>query len=167
MVAQTGPATVNASGPVLRDIHVAPAPWWPPAPGWWIIAATLLVCAGIVAWWLRGRAPTAKPDATREVAALAAAYARDRNPARLAQGASALLRRVARRIDPAAASARGAQWRGFLARYSADDAQLQRLDALQQKAFRPDATLDADALLDALGNWCAVALRGRGRGAGA
>ncbi|SDZ78922.1 DUF4381 domain-containing protein [Microbulbifer marinus] len=38
----------------LRDIHEpAPISWWPPAPGWWLLALLLLACAAGVYLWLR------------------------------------------------------------------------------------------------------------------
>ena len=49
------PAPPASTGPVLRDIHLPPAPsWWPPAPGWWLLAALALLTIVVLAWqWRR------------------------------------------------------------------------------------------------------------------
>ena len=40
---------------VLRDVHVPAAPsMWPPAPGWWVVAAAVLMVIAIL-WLLKVR----------------------------------------------------------------------------------------------------------------
>jgi hypothetical protein len=79
----------------------------------------------------------------------------------MADACSRLLRRVARRIDPAAMSATGAAWRAFLHRHARDAVTRQALDDLDGARFRADPALDAPALYAALRSWCRVALRHR------
>jgi len=95
---------------VLRDVHVPVAPsLWPPAPGWWLLAAMLLLVTALATWlWLRRRrrlqgwkrlfdVASSRQPATAQIAAM-----------------SELLRRAARRVDRHADRLQGEAWLGFL-----------------------------------------------------
>lgn len=151
---------MSASGPVLRDIHLPPAPWWPPAPGWWWLAAALTVLGVGLVWWARWRIRR-RPvrTAEREIDRLAAAFDRDHDRAALAAGASRLLRRVALRIEPGTASACGAAWQEFVQRQARTADVAQALGALADQPFRAHPEVDPPVLLRALRAWCKRALR--------
>jgi len=150
-----------ADGPVLRDIHLPPAGWWPPAPGWWGVAAlvVLAACAGVWLLWRRARQRTRRA-ALREIDSLAAAYAQDGDMTRLAEGASRLLRRVARLVDPDAASLSGDAWRSFLHRYARDAETQAVLDRLVATRYLAQPDVEVPGLLAALRGWCRNALPG-------
>ena len=150
------------NGPLLRDIHLPPAHWWPPAPGWWLLAALLLLGAAGIAWGFRYMA-RCKPARVvmREIEALEAAHARDGNTALLADAASQLMRRVARRIAPDVAAQTGAAWNAFVRSHTPDETTRHALDALASERFRAQPMLDVPALLLALRAWCRSALRAR------
>ena len=95
----------------LRDIHQPPAPpWWPPAPGWWWLAAAVLVLVAFaVRWWLRARRRRAAIVRLFDERLRAAA-----TPVERIAAMSELLRRAARRRDPAADRLQGDAWLAFL-----------------------------------------------------
>ncbi|MFA5700426.1 MAG: DUF4381 domain-containing protein [Desulfuromonas sp.] len=40
----------------LRDIHLPDAvSWWPPAPGWWLVAGVAGLVLVVLGWWLQKR----------------------------------------------------------------------------------------------------------------
>ena len=80
----------------LRDVHLPEAVdsyWWPPAIGWWILLAVVLLLPLVIKiiHWQRIR--SAKYYALREMDKYVLEYAD--NPARFAQEISVLLRRIA------------------------------------------------------------------------
>lgn len=96
---------------VLRDVHEGvPPPWWPPAPGWWLVLGVLLLAAA--AWgWRRWRARRRRLAILR---LFDEAVARAASPSEQVAAMSELLRRAARRIDPAADRLEGDAWAAFL-----------------------------------------------------
>jgi len=97
----------------LRGFHLpAPVSWWPPAPGWWALAALALIVAAL-AYWIQvyRRHNRWRGRALKELARL-----REAAPELLLRELSVLLRRVAisrfPRRDVAAIS--GEAWLSFL-----------------------------------------------------
>lgn len=106
----------------LRDIHTAPLPgFWPPAPGWWLLALLVLVlalwaAARLLSAWRRQRL---KQRILGELDKLALVASAD-----LATQVSTLLRRIAlmyfQRSEVAPLS--GSAWLAFLDRTGGDGA---------------------------------------------
>jgi len=156
------PATTPPqAGPILRDIHLPPdPPWWPPAPGWWALAAIVLVALALLWWWRRKRRLQREhvAAALADIDALERTYAGQ--PQRLAMELHQLLRRAARRYDPAATHHRGEAWRRCLAVMPVDEATLARLTSLDDAMFRPAASpANLAEAADATRHWLALALR--------
>ena len=98
-------------GLVLRDIHASTAPaWWPPAPGWWLVAALLVAVVGGIAAWRVLRARRLQRIARLFDNTVAAAD----TPVDEVAAISSLLRRAARRRDPRADRLQGDAWLDFL-----------------------------------------------------
>ena len=105
--------TMPADGLVLRDIHQSPVPpWWPPAPGWWIVGACVRLALAIAGWFAWRRRQRRRVLARMFDDAVAHAA----TPAAKIAAMSELLRRAARRIDPQADKLLADDWLRFLDR---------------------------------------------------
>ena len=103
----------------IRDLHLpAEIGWWPLAPGWWVLLA--LVMAGLL--WLayrgfvRWRANRARRVALRQLRAIAAEYAAERDAVATSRQLSELLRRALLAYAPRSiiAGLTGERWLEFL-----------------------------------------------------
>ncbi len=94
----------------LRDIHLPEAiSAWPPAPGWWVLAALIIICmTGAVLWWRHYRRKNAwRREAIAQLDTIDASAA---TPAEL-QAFNTLLRRsLISAGDSGAANLSGSRW---------------------------------------------------------
>ena len=102
----------------LRDIHAAAAPtFWPPAPGWWLLAVVLLALLVVLTLWAlqRYRAYQQQRQIMNELDRLNDCYSKDNISAYITE-ISTLLRRVALRryARTRVASLTGPDWLRFL-----------------------------------------------------
>lgn len=136
----------------LRPLHLPePVSWWPPAPGWWVLALLGLVTAGAtVWWWLRGRARRAALSELRriETSGLPAA--------RMAREVSSLLKRYALTFRPRTevAGLTGEAWARYLEQGVEGDALAARsAESLIEVPYRREPDLDRASLLAFARRW--------------
>jgi hypothetical protein len=143
----------------LRDI-IAPLEqgWWPPAPGWWFVAAVVLFMVG---WLVKALVKYF----TYEYAALRKAALRELanlpqqeglNDRQFAEQTSALLKRVAmvRYAEQQPARLNGEDWLTFLDQSSSSQIFSQSGgSALLEAQYQASASLNRNELLDAAQTW--------------
>jgi hypothetical protein len=108
---------MQPAGPQLLDIHLPAQPsFWPPAPGWWVLAGALLVVLGLVVVILRrmARRRAMRRLLEQELSRLEQAHPGPEQAAARIAGLSVLLRRMAAWNGSTASRLPGEDWLRFL-----------------------------------------------------
>ena len=146
----------------LRDIHLpGPISWWPPAPGWWILVALLMLGTMFVVLYTRyqRKRNRIRRVSLKEIDAIQEAFQSHRDNTRLVRELSVLLRRVCisryPRVD--VASLTGVEWVSFLDR-NLDGKPFSEGDGivLITEPYRKNPNIDANALLSCCRSWIAA-----------
>ena len=147
----------------LRDIHLPePTGWWPTAPGWWIVAALILLAVFYAVYWFRKRTRerALQRTASRELLEITQRHAQNQNDQLLCKELSTLLRRVAISIAPreAAAGLTGEAWLDFLNTLAARPVFDKHTGAqLLTAPYQASHEIEAQALLDLCQQWLTLA----------
>lgn len=140
----------------MHDIQAPPpVSWWPPAPGWWVLAVLAILALAALVWWVRHRRAR---SAYRRLALREAAQLRDCAPQLLLPRVNSLLKRIAlHAYAPLGGQINGAFGAGWVAWLNArckhpviTGAAAEQLAA---GGYAPGAAVDRDALLAALNRW--------------
>ena len=136
----------------LRDIH-APGmiEAWPPAPGWWILAAlgALLVITGLTWLFRYWRANRYRREAGRELAQLLENWHQDEDDLAYLKALQTLLKRAALTSFPRdeVAGLTGEAWVQFLDRTTGShDFSIGEAEVLIDGTYRPDVSVDIESL---------------------
>lgn len=140
----------------MRDIHAAPdVPIWPPAPGWWMLAAVLLALLGWLAFraWRSWRLRRRRRMIAGRLEAVAAARDPAQEPSAWLADINQFLKWVAIRAFPGECEdLQGSAWVAFLAD-RAQDSDRRALAVLESGPYQPAPDFDAGTVLGAARGW--------------
>jgi hypothetical protein len=142
----------------LRDIHSAGQPgWWPPAPGWWVLAFIFLLVLGLLLrkflHWLSIR--RRRQTWLRELEALNREHDPSQHPREYLAGLNRLFRAVAVRAFPGTACGRlqGEPWVAWIKALLPERADSDSLNALASGPYEPAPGFDALTLNEMARTW--------------
>lgn len=142
----------------LRDIHSAPqVSWWPPAPGWWVLAFLLLM---LLVWIGRGllrrlRVVQRRKQMMGWVDHLNSTIDPDKDPYSYLSTINRIFKVVALRAFPEqhCAVMAGSEWTDFLQQQFSDERHHETLAALESGPYNPAPTFDPAAISDLTRQW--------------
>jgi len=142
----------------LRDIHSAGQPgWWPPAPGWWVLALIFGVVLALLLRKLLQRLSIRRRHRAwlQELELLNREQDPALRPHEYLAGVNRLFRAVAVRAFPGTACARlqGNPWVDWIRALLPEQAESQSLGALACGPYEPVPQFDADALNQLARTW--------------
>ncbi|MCW9013731.1 MAG: DUF4381 domain-containing protein [Gammaproteobacteria bacterium] len=145
----------------LRDIHLPdPVSWWPPAPGWWLLAVLIIALIILVPGLLRKlKQKPLKKTALNEFNQIQQAFVQHKNELLLVQQLSVLLRRVCISYLPReqSASTIGSHWIAQLNSLTEADYFSEQLgDILLTAPYQKQIHIDTQQLLASCNNWIAA-----------
>jgi hypothetical protein len=153
-------ATQNDPLQGLRDIHLpSPVSFWPPAPGWWILAALVLVLIVAGFWlWRRYQRRAYRRSALKQLQQLQLALQQGQAEATILADLSVLLRRTAisRYGRQQVASLHGKDWLTFLDRTGRTTQFTSQGQALLAAPYQRHASQSAAPLLQLAQHWFKV-----------
>jgi hypothetical protein len=144
----------------LRDIHLPdPVPFWPPAPGWWMLALSIVLLLVIAVWlWKRHRRTAYRRVALKELRSLRQALANGQAGSPIIAELSILLRRAAitRYGRQQVAALNGTAWLEFLDRTGHTTYFSTQGQALLDAPYRRNTTEQVEPLLSLAQRWLQV-----------
>jgi hypothetical protein len=142
----------------LRDIHGAPqAPWWPPAPGWWVLALIALVLVTMLMRKLISlyRVRQRRKKMLGWVDALNGKLDPAAEPQAYLGGLNRIFKLVAVRAFPGqkCASMAGREWADFLVNAMADEPSAGSLEVMASGPYDPAPVFDAGVISELSRKW--------------